>query len=142
MRHLSAGEWLGVHLLVGVAVLLWPLAIFIFVSGARKPEPAALPPGPEDAFHCQRVHLRMLTSPAQAEQLGEVTDPLGRAPALPFGHLHSGWRAFLGKQEAAYSLWYFEVPDGDAAGAQRLQYRGFAWVKARKVQAEFIFEWG
>ena len=82
----------------------------------------------------------MLTTPAEAEKLGVVIDPLRRAPVLPFGHLNGAWVAFLDGQGADFSLWYFEVPLENTPNRQRLACRGFAWVKARKVQAEFVFE--
>ena len=134
-------------LFIPLAVLVWPLSVGVGLSEIRKPARTYREPSPEEQFRCQREHLLMLTSPAEAEKLGVVIDPLGRAPALPFGHLHNGWRAFLRKQAPDYSLWYFEVPlielpNTERAGAPRLKYRGFAWVKARKVQAEFVFESG
>ncbi len=135
-------------LFLPLALLVWPLSIGVGISEMRKPartypEPA---PAPEQKFRCQREHLRMPTSPLEAEKLGVVTDPLGRTPALPFGHLNAAWLAFLAQQGAGYSLWYFEVPQdpprhAETEGKPCLKYRGFAWVKARKVQVEFVFEW-
>jgi hypothetical protein len=46
----------------------------------------------------------------------------------------------LAKEEPGFSLWYFEVPPENARGRHERACRGFAWVKARKVQAEFVFE--
>ena len=133
-------------LFVPMAVLVWPLSVGVGISGLRNPAPTYPAPLPEEKFRCQREHLRLLTSPTEAERLGVVIDPLGRAPDLPFGHLNFAWRRFLRQQEQGCSLWFFEVPLTDAphteqAQALRLKYRGFAWVKARKVQAEFVFEW-
>jgi hypothetical protein len=82
----------------------------------------------------------MPISIAEAENLGVVTDPLGRAPALPFGHLNGAWLTFLSGQEPDFSLWYFEVPLENALVRYERACRGFAWVKARKVKAEFVFE--
>lgn len=132
-------------LFVPLAVLVWPLSVGVGIREIRKPVRTYREPSPEEKFHCQREHLRMPTSPLEAQKLGTVTDPLNRTPALPFGHLNSAWVAFLAQQGADYSLWYFEVPEGPplhggSARKQRLKYRGFAWVKARKVRAEFVFE--
>ncbi len=134
-------------LFIPLAVLVWPLSVGVGLREIQRPSRTYREPLPEEKFRCQREHLRMLTSPSEAERLGVVIDPLGRAPALPFGHLHNGWRAFLRKQEPEFSLWYFEVPlielpDTEHGGAPRLKHRGFAWVKARKVQAEFVYESG
>ncbi len=127
-------------LFVPLALLVWPLSIGVGISELRKPARTYQAPSPEDRFNCQREHLRMPISTMEAEKMGVVTDPLGRAPALPFGHLNGAWQTFLGKKEDDFSLWYFEVPvDGTPVRFDRA-CRGFAWVKARKVQAEFVFE--
>jgi hypothetical protein len=127
-------------LFVPLAVLVWPLSVGVGITELRKPARSYRAPAPEEKFRCQREHLRMLTSPLEAEKLGVVTDPLGRSPALPFGHLNGAWVAFLAKEEPGFSLWYFEVPPENARGRHERACRGFAWVKARKVQAEFVFE--
>lgn len=129
-------------LFVPLAVLLWPMSVGVGISELRKPAKTYPAPAPEEKFRCQREHLRMLTSPTEAAKLGLVIDPLGRAPALPFGHLNRAWVAFLSREAADFSLWYFEVPIEAAPDRQRLACRGFAWVKRRKVQAEFVFETG
>lgn len=127
-------------LFVPLAVLVWPLSVGVGISELRKPAKTYREPPPEEKFRCQKEHLRMLTSPPEAERLGVVTDPLGRAPALPFGHLNEAWLTFLRKNEEGFSLWYFEVPAENARVRHERACRGFAWVKARKVQAEFVFE--
>jgi hypothetical protein len=127
-------------LFVPLAVLVWPLSVGVGISELRKPAKTYREPPPEEKFLCQKEHLRMVTSPPEAERLGVVTDPLGRAPALPFGHLNEAWLTFLRKNEEGFSLWYFEVPAENARVRHERACRGFAWVKARKVQAEFVFE--
>ena len=123
-----------------LAVLVWPLSIGVGISEIRKSAKTYPEPSPEEKFRCQREHLRMPISIPEAENSGVVTDPLGRAPALPFGHLNGAWLTFLSGQEADYSLWYFEVPLENALVRYERSCRGFAWVKARKVKAEFVFE--
>ena len=131
-------------LFMPLAVLVWPLSVGVGISEIRKPargypgNPSQ--PAPEEQFRCQREHLRMPISATEAEMMGTVTDPLGRAPALPFGHLNGAWVTFLNKKEGDFSLWYFEVPLENAVVRHERACRGFAWVKARKVQAEFVFE--
>jgi len=127
-------------LFVPLALLVWPLSIGVGFNELRKPATTYREPSPEERFRCQREHLRMPISTAEAEKMGVVADPLGRAPALPFGHLNGAWQSFLAKREADFSLWYFEVPVDNAPVRFGRTCRGFAWVKARKVQAEFVFE--
>ena len=129
-------------LFVPLALLVWPLSIGVGISEIRKPAKTYPAPSPEDRFNCQREHLRMPISIIEAEKMGVVTDPLGRTPALPFGHLNGMWEAFLNKKEPEFSLWYFESPVYGTPIRFGSACRGFAWVKARKVQAEFVFEAG
>jgi len=91
-------------------------------------------------FRCKQEHLRMPISIFEAEKLGVVTDPLGRAPALPFGHLNGAWLEFIGRKEVYFNLWYFEVPLENAQVRYVRACRGLVWARARKVQAEFVFE--
>jgi hypothetical protein len=44
---------------------------------------------------------------AEIEAREQVTDPLGAVPALPFGHLHAAWQAFLNGQDELIELWSF-----------------------------------
>ena len=127
-------------LFVPLAVLVWPLSIGIGISEIRKPTKTYPEPSPEEKFRCQREHLRMPISIAEAEKLGVVIDPLERAPDLPFGHLNGAWVKFLSGRETDFTLWYFEVPRKNARIRYERSCRGFAWVKARKIQAEFVFE--
>jgi hypothetical protein len=127
-------------LFVPLALLVWPLSIGVGISEIRKPTKTYPEPSLEEKFHCQREHLRMPISSIEAEKMGVVVDPLGRAPTLPFGHLNGAWVTFLSKKEPEFSLWYFEVPLTKALVRHERACRGFAWVKARKIQAEFVFE--
>jgi hypothetical protein len=127
-------------LFMPLAVLVWPLSVGVGISELRKPARSYPEPAPEARFRCQREHLRMPISTTEAEKMGVVTDPLGRAPALPFGHLNGAWQSFLAKKEDDFSLWYFEVPLEKARVRHERACQGFAWVKAGKVQAEFVFE--
>ena len=143
----KAFDWLEeLKILPGLVVVavLWPVAAVFAIKdlcGANASWRARLP---EAKFSCKPPHLLRAVSRAEAEILGTVIDPLGRAPALPFGHLNSGWMAFLSGQAADFALWYFEVPREPAADGspkpRYLRYRGFAWVKGGKVGAEFVFE--
>ena len=138
---------LKVALFLPLAVLVWPAAVWVVVQYHFFPG-AAWPVDPEAAFTCRRQHLVKVVTPVMAEAEGVVVDPLGRAPGLPFGHLNGGWLGFLAKRKRWEKLWYFEVPGVvapatsdrvDAPSGPRM--RGFAWVKGRKVQSEFVFEW-
>jgi phosphogluconate dehydratase len=79
-----------------------------------------------------------------------VSDPKGRVPNLPFGHLHSGWIKLLGQLEKGDSLWSFKTPGWTASKGERgaTQWAiprdvvsGYAVVRNGKVKAEFLTEW-
>lgn len=144
-KTLDWGDELLALLLLSLIAVVWPVALVWILISLRSRKASWRPQLPEDAFTCQSPHLRQTVTRAEAESVGTVIDPLGRAPALPFGHLNVGWLAFLGKEAEGFALCYFEVPPLPAAGNENqnpscCQYRGFAWVKARKVKAEFVFE--
>ena len=120
-------------------VLVWGITVLCSPNAAWRSKLAAA------TFCCKPQYLRKPITQAEAEMLDLVIDPLGRAPALPFGHLNAGWLAFLGKEAEGFALWYFEIsrepaPVGGLVQPVWLCSRGFAWVKAREVQAEFVFE--
>ena len=69
-------------LFVPLAVLVWPLAIAVGIGEIRKPAKTYPDPAPEEKFRCQREHLRMPISIAEAQNLGVVKDPL-RTRARP-----------------------------------------------------------
>jgi len=132
-------------LLISLIAVAWPVALIWILIDILSVNANWRSRLPEAAFTCQPLNLRRVISRVDAETLGAVTDPLGRAPARPFGHLHKGWLAFLDKEAEGFALWYFEVPPEPVTGNENrtttlLNYRGFAWVKDRKVKAEFVFE--
>ena len=133
--------------LVGFSLLsvVWPVLAFgmgINIFGSKASWRSKLP---EANFICQPRYLRKAVTRADAEIMGTIVDPLGRAPVGPFGHLNAGWLTFLEKGSEGLALCYFEVPhkpvDGeDPDVISYSKYRGLAWVKGRKVRAEFVFE--
>ena len=90
----------------------------------------------EDIFICQPADLVAVIEPEQAEAVSYVTDPLGRVPGLPFGHLHWGWSQLLSQLEPQDTLWQFTSPKRGRQAA----CTGYAVVRQRKVIAEFIYE--
>jgi hypothetical protein len=133
--------------LLGFSLLsvVWPVLVLWMLINTFSGQASWRSKLPEAAFTCKPPHLRKTITQVDAEKLGAIIDPLGRAPALPFGHLNAGWLAFLGKKAEGFALWYFEVPCNPISTGESTQpvfssHRGLAWVKSRKVKAEFIFE--
>jgi hypothetical protein len=147
-KRLLAGKWAVTF----CAILLWPLAVAFWVSEFRpKPEKPARVPDPEDAFDIKSAHLLRTVTAAEAESQAVVTDPLGRVPALPFGHLNPGWLRLLAQMQEGDALWYGEVPGQQLpypAPERHVQFelprgakRGYAIQRQGKVVADFLFEW-
>ena len=147
-KRLLAEKW---AFMLG-AILLWPLAVAFWVSEFRlKPEKPARVPDPEDAFDIKSAHLLRTVTAAEAESQAIVTDPLGRVPALPFGHLNAGWLRLLAQIQKGDMLWYGEVPGRQIpypAPERHVQFelprgakRGYAIQRQGKVVADFLFEW-
>ena len=147
-KRVLAGKW---AVAFGV-ILLWPLAVaFLVIEFRPKPEKPARVPDPEDAFDIKSAHLMRTVTAAEAESQAIVTDPLGRVPALPFGHLNAGWLRLLAQIQEGDTLWYGEVPGRQLpypAPERHVQFelpvgakRGYAIQRQGKVVADFLFEW-
>ena len=147
-KRFLAGKW---AVAFGV-ILLWPLAVAFWVSEFwPKPEKPARVPDPEDAFDIKSAHLLRTVTAAEAESQAIVFDPLGRVPALPFGHLNAGWLRLLAQMQESDTLWYGEVPGRQLpypAPERHVQFelpigakRGYAIQRQGKVVADFLFEW-
>ena len=147
-KRFLAGKW---AFMLG-AILLWPLAVaFLVIEFRPKPEKPARVPDPEDAFDIKSAYLLRTVTAAEAESQARVTDPLGRVPALPFGHLNAGWLRLLAQMQEGDTLWYGEVPGHQLpfpAPERHVQFelpigakRGYAIQRQGKVVADFLFEW-
>ena len=141
------------------ALLIWPIVVSIGLVALYVPNwTARLSPSkdaqrnPEDDFFCKREHIVKLLTPEDAERDAVITDPLGRVPQEPFGHLAKGWRAFLALQKPGFQLWSFKVPgnfvsfqakndQGREWAVAQDEKMGFAWVHKGKIKAEFLTQW-
>lgn len=101
-------------------------------------------------FVCSMGDLVRKVTVMEAEKSAMITDPLGRTPALPFGHLNPIWRKFIEKLDGDVELWYFEnigVPIKQVFGEKGLNWnyphnivRGYAIIKPRTVTKSFILD--
>lgn len=123
------GETLLFGIVTVLAVLmLWPL---LLIAGVKYEMDRR-----RDSFYCRPEHLLGTVTVQDAEAGAVVVDPFGRAPDLPFGHLHAAWQAFLNKKMVWWRLQKFHIP-----GAPNGQKAGYAWVGLGRIKAEFICEW-
>ncbi len=88
-------------------------------------------------FTVKRSDLVERVEVAAVEARETVFDPLGAAPAVPFGFLNPQWQAFLAKGTAADAVWSFRaVRDGDWGLLD--ERTGYALVRRRKVVAFMV----
>jgi hypothetical protein len=116
--------------------LAWPILMFVIGLDAwqnRKSQRASLP---EDAPELTATDLLEDVDIATVEAAEHVTDPLGAVPALPFGHLHAAWLAFLDKRQPDEKLWRYQATHARSWGGPETR-RGYAWVHDRQVGAHF-----
>ena len=88
-------------------------------------------------FSVKRGDLVERVEVAAVEAKETVFDPLGAAPAVPFGFLNPQWQAFLAKGTAADAVWSFRaVRDGDWGLLD--ERTGYALVRRGKVVAFMV----
>lgn len=149
--------WLGFASGFVLLPLFWPLlaaaVMFLYIpmmlfkrsEGAAEltadglPSHATVPP--PNRFTSERGRLLAQMSIAQIEESAFIDNPSGGVPALPFGHLHTGWLAFKTQLQDGDELWSF---DRTAEAAQRSPsatskpcITGYALLRAGKTEAEF-----
>jgi hypothetical protein len=142
---------LKVALFVLLVLMIWPIAIAVAIKEVIFPTKNEFRLKPEDYFTCKKSHLIKKVNPQEVERMAVVIDPKGRAPQIPFGHLHPGWIKLLGQLERGDTLWAFKKPGqkppkaDDKGSTQwsvpRGAVTGYAVVRNGKVKAEFLTEW-
>ena len=145
----TALTWLKNAALLIFVLLFWPLVVPALLYELAKGPTTYKEPDPADQFECKPHCLRKKTTPKAAEAESMLTDPKGRVPDVPFGHLHEGWLKFLNSAKPGFDLWTFTVEGeepyspADVPWVQRSgRRRGLAWVYEGRVKAEFLTEWG
>ena len=148
--------WLGFASGFVLLPLFWPLlaaaVLFLLIATALDKSSAdsvkfksdqqnhdSQPPPPR--FAAKHGPLLVHMSIAQIEESAFIDNPSGGVPALPFGHLHTGWLAFKTQLQDGDELWSF---DRTAEAAQRSPsatskpcITGYALLRAGKTEAEF-----
>lgn len=129
-------------------LLVWPIAVIIFVwdtlSAVKRGRFVQKEPDPEELFFAKHNLIEQVTIPI-VEGRERVVDPSGRAPAEPFGHLNSGWKAFLKRKPSEDAeLWSFNRVSDDKKNwsfdRANGTGRGYCWVTNGKVISEIRVE--
>jgi hypothetical protein len=129
-----------------VLLIFWPLVLVGFALDPWITSIGYWLDRRRNRFACKSQHLLASVSVTDAEDGARIIDPLHRVPNLPFGHLNPTWHEFLQKKRAGCRLWKFTIPgnadENDPQWSTRAGGKvGYAWVRWRRVQAEFVYEW-
>lgn len=84
------------------AVAIWPVAVAIAVYDRIWNKQAEQI---EFGIKCEHLLERMTVQEIESREV--VTDPLGAAPELPFGHLNAAWKTFINDHASSGELWSF-----------------------------------
>jgi hypothetical protein len=133
-------------------VLAWPAAVWIDARGAWRARQRRVAHETElaDILHpsrgVRRQHLRERLTRAGIEAHEFVLDPLGAAPAAPFGLLNAAWVSFVQAERPGDQWWSFDrfgrlPPHNDGRnGSRQGRMRGYAIVRRGRPVASFICE--
>jgi hypothetical protein len=131
-----------------VVVFIWPITtcmVTYFIFFDKQGTPHYDPYEPR--FACKKEDLIAKVTPQEVEVTSYVSDPLGRSPNVPFGHLHQGWISLLGQLESEDELWSFKTKGWtpDSPGSPKFSgpvyvRSGYAVVRKKKIVAAFVSE--
>lgn len=111
-RRWRMAEQCIVKPLAAVAIVVaWPIALGLLFNERMRDRrmTSRVSSSDEEGFTPTREHLieRMTREAIEARE--RVTDPLGAAPDVPFGHLNPLWQVFADNIEAGDELWRFKA---------------------------------
>jgi hypothetical protein len=130
-----------VPLLAVVAVVVgWPIAVFMKAKDLlEKKSDTSASGGEQREFAVGRDDLQEILSIEVIETRERVIDPLGAVPAVPFGHLHSAWKAFLDGVGPDDAVWSFSA-NWTRWGRKELR-DGYVIVRGDIIGAHFQTVW-
>lgn len=130
-------EFVGMALFYLVFMPLWPIGVFIILWDRRQSRRMreAREANEEDSFlSSQEALIRQMTM-ADIERAEVVHDPLGAAPALPFGHLNPAWETFKEQVATGDEIWSFRLANVEDSPDDNAD--GYAVVRDGRIVAEF-----
>ena len=131
-----------------LVVLVWPLTscLVCHMLFFKKQVPHHYAPD-EPRFTCNKDELVARVTPEEVEATSYVSDPMGRSPNIPFGHLHHGWINLLSQLEPSDELWSFKTKGWTSEDPLSPKYSwptyvtsGYAIVRNKKIVADFASE--
>ena len=120
-------------------LVVWPIAIYwkakemIDARQVKEEEP------PKE-FAVTQDHLLKRWSVAEIEAAEIVSDPLGAAPRLPFGHLNPAWETFKQSIQDGDQLWSFSAPWTSDWGRNEVR-DGYVLLRGQATGPHFLTRW-
>lgn len=93
----------------------------------------------EKRYRPKRSDLRTPMTVSEAELREAVSDPLGGAPELPFGHLNRQWLTFIQGARPSAMVWWYETTVRDRRGQDHV-CKGYAFRGILGVKRAFLCE--
>ena len=122
-----------------MALAVWPIAIYwkakemIEARNVKEAEP------PKE-FSVTRDHLLKRWLVGEIENTEIVSDPLGAAPRLPFGHLNPAWETFKQSIQDKDQLWSFSAHWTSDWGRNEVR-DGYAVLRGETIGPHFLTRW-
>ena len=117
--------------LAGLAMIaLWPVAVCLQLSDYLKQKWRTEMPKP--GLEVGLNHLLEKVTVDEVIARETVADPLGGAPAVPFGHLNAGWEEFISGLASEDELWTFQSKRLNRMLDEEL-VEGYAVVRGKTV---------
>jgi len=125
-------------ILTGVLVLVaWPIMLPVALWKVRGVSKSKSTTGDEEKFSVARKNLLQQTTVEQIEQLERIDDPMGAAPALPFGHLNAAWVEFRKHLTPQHEIWTFSALWEPLWGPKEIR-EGYVAVLGNVVGPHFV----
>lgn len=133
----ESGDTMLDHLVELLAALLviivWPIMLVMMlhalIKRMRQTADDSASNNSKGPFRVRPEDLGERLSREAVEAREHVADPLGAAPALPFGHLNAVWTAFAARLESGDELWTFEATRRYGPGVLEQQH-GYVIVRS------------
>lgn len=122
-----------------MVLVVWPVAIYWKAKEmieARNVKEA----DPPKEFAVTRDHLLKRWSVGDIEMNEIVSDPLGAAPRLPFGHINRAWETFKQSIQDGDQLWSFSAPWTSDWGRNEVR-DGYVILSGDTIGPHFLTRW-
>lgn len=125
--------------LLALGVAIWPaVQYFAGLEAFGNERDWTLDEEPE--FGVESGHMQERLTAHQIEAREMVADPFGAVPSVPFGHLNSAWKTFVGTVAESDEIWSFSAPWQTRRGPKEIR-AGYVIVHDGAPAAHLLTMW-